>query len=39
MHISYQRNPTPNPTNVESTIIKEVHYFIFYDISHDTLYV
>jgi hypothetical protein len=39
IHISYQHNPIPNPTNVESSIIKEVHYFSFDDISHDTLYV
>ncbi len=31
--------PTTNLIVVESNIIKEVHYFIYYDTSHDTLYV
>jgi hypothetical protein len=39
VHISYLRNPTPDPIDAESKIIKEVHYFIFDDTSHDTLYV
>jgi hypothetical protein len=35
----YHHNPTHNPTNPKSKILKEVHYYISDEKEHDTIYV
>jgi hypothetical protein len=37
--ITYRINPLFDPTIHESRFLKEVHYFVYDDTSHDTLYV
>jgi hypothetical protein len=39
MHISYQHNPLADPINLDFTILKEIHYNVFDDLSHDSLFV
>ncbi len=39
VHINYQHNPLANHTNQDFIIIKEVHYNVYDDPSHDSLFV
>ncbi len=39
IHISYQHNPLVDVINLDSTIIKEIHYYVFDDPNHDSLFV
>jgi hypothetical protein len=39
VHISYRHNFSINPIDANSSIIKEVHYYVFDDPNHDFLYV
>jgi hypothetical protein len=39
VHITYQSNPYYDPAKPNSKVLKEVHYYVFNDINHDTLFV
>jgi hypothetical protein len=39
VHINYWHNLLANPIDPNSSIIKEVHYYVFDDPNHDSLYV
>ncbi len=39
MHINYLHNPLTNLVNQDSTIIKEVHYYVYDDPNHGSLFV
>jgi hypothetical protein len=39
VHITYKHNPSYDPLFPKIIMLKEVHYYLFYDIIHDTLLV
>jgi hypothetical protein len=39
VHITYKQNPKFDPTVLESKLLKEVHYYVSNDSSHDILFV
>lgn len=39
VHITYYFCPLVNPANVDFDIFKEVHYYVFDDINHDSFFV
>jgi hypothetical protein len=39
VHITYKQNPNYNPMFPKTKVLKEVHYYLFDDITHHTLHV
>jgi hypothetical protein len=39
VHITYHRNPGHDGTDLDSPLLKEIHYYVSNDTSHDSLFV
>jgi hypothetical protein len=39
VHNTYRQNPLFNPTTIESKRLKQMHYYVFDDLSKDTLFL
>jgi hypothetical protein len=39
VHITYWLNPYAYPKKLEIRLLKEIHFYIFYDGKHDNLFV
>jgi hypothetical protein len=39
VHITYEYNPTFDPTHANSKFLKEVHYYIWNEKDHDALFM
>lgn len=39
VHITYKQNPNYNPMFPKTRVLKEVHYYLYDDTTHDTLLV